>query len=42
MPIMLTDNQLREVLQAAQMVPFDLRQRNLQRLAEELHGKGSR
>ena len=42
MPIMLTDNQLREVMQAAQMVPFDLRQLYLQRLAEELHGKGSR
>ena len=39
MPIMLTDNQLREVMQAAQMVPLDLRQLYLQRLAEELRGK---
>ena len=38
-PIALTDNQLREVMQAAQMVPFDLRQLYLQRLAEELRGK---
>ena len=39
-PIALTDSELREVMQAAQMVPFDLRQVYLERLAEKLRGKG--
>jgi hypothetical protein len=37
--IRLTDAQLREVQQAAQMVPLDLRQTFLERLALELRGK---
>jgi hypothetical protein len=39
MPIRLTDRQLRELLQAAQMVPFDLRDAFLSRVAAELRGK---
>jgi hypothetical protein len=35
----LTDSELQEVLQAARMVPFDLRQAFLEQLAIELHGK---
>jgi hypothetical protein len=35
----LTDAQLREVRQAAQMVPYELRQTFLERLAIELRGK---
>jgi hypothetical protein len=38
-PIRLTDSQLQEVLQAASMVPFDLRQAFLEQLAIELRGK---
>ena len=38
-PIRLTDSQLQEVLQAARMVPFDLRQAFLEQLAVELQGK---
>jgi hypothetical protein len=38
-PIALTDSELHEVRQAAQMVPYDLRQVFLERLALELHGK---
>jgi len=38
-PIRLTDSQLQEVLQAARMVPFDLRQAFLEPLAVELSGK---
>jgi len=38
-PIRLTDSQLQEVLQAARMVPFDLRQAFLEQLAAELQGK---
>jgi hypothetical protein len=36
LPIALTDAQLREVQQAAQMVPYDLRAAFLERLALEL------
>ena len=39
MPIRLTDSQLQEVLQAARMVPFDLRQAFLEQLAVELRDK---
>ena len=39
MPIRLTDSQLQEVLQAARIVPFDLRQAFLERVAVELQGK---
>jgi hypothetical protein len=35
----LSDVELHEVMQAAQMVPLDLRQVYLQRLAEELRGR---
>src|SRR5262249_8858441 len=38
-PIRLTDRQLRELMQAAQMVPLDLRDVFLQRVAAELRGK---
>ena len=38
-PIALTDSQLQEVLQAARMVPFDLRQAFLEQLAIELRGQ---
>ena len=38
-PIRLTDSQLQEVLQAARMVPFDLRQAFLEQLAVELRDK---
>jgi hypothetical protein len=38
-PIALTDVQLREVKQAAQIVPHDLRQTYLERLALELRGR---
>jgi len=38
-PIRLTDIQLREVQQAAQMVPWTLRRVYLERLANELRGK---
>src|SRR6516225_9262829 len=38
-PIALTDSELHEVMQAAQMVPYDLRQVFLGRLALELRGK---
>jgi hypothetical protein len=37
--IALTDSELHEVRQAAQMVPYDLRQAFLERLAVELRGK---
>jgi hypothetical protein len=39
LPIRLSDRQLHEVQQAAQMVPFDLRPAFLERLALELRGK---
>src|SRR5262249_34942006 len=39
MPIGLTDSRLREPLQAAQMVPPDLRDVFLERVAAELRGK---
>jgi hypothetical protein len=39
MPIRLTDAQLYELMQAAQMVPFDLRDVFLERVAVELRGK---
>jgi hypothetical protein len=39
LPIALTDIQLREVQQAAQMVPWALRRVYLERLAGELRGK---
>ena len=38
-PIALTDSELHEVRQAAQMVPYDLRQVFLERLALELRDK---
>ena len=38
-PIRLTDSRLQEVLQAARMVPFDLRQAFLEQLAVELRDK---
>ena len=38
-PIRLTDSQLQEVLEAARMVPFDLRQAFLEQLAVELRDK---
>jgi hypothetical protein len=38
-PIALTDSQLQEVLQAARMVPLDLRQAFLEQLAVELRGQ---
>jgi hypothetical protein len=38
-PIALSDVQLHEVQQAAQMVPFDLRGAFLERLALELRGR---
>ena len=38
-PIRLTDSQLQEVLQAARMAPFDLRQAFLEQLAVELRDK---
>src|SRR5262249_38706063 len=38
-PIALTDSELREVQQAAQMVPYERRQAFLERLASELRGK---
>jgi hypothetical protein len=37
--VRLTDAQLQEVLQAARMVPVDLRQTYLERLAIELRGR---
>jgi hypothetical protein len=37
--IKLTDSQLHEVQQAAQTVPYDLRQAFLEQLAAELRGK---
>ena len=39
-PIRLTDTQLHELLQAAQMVPFDLGDSFLERVAGELRGRG--
>jgi hypothetical protein len=39
LPIRLSDRQLHEVQQAAQMVPFDLRSAFLERLALELRGR---
>jgi hypothetical protein len=38
-PIALTDRQLREVRQAAQTVPYDLRPAYLERVAAELQGQ---
>ena len=38
-PIRLTDEQMREVQQAAAIVPYDLRQTFLERLALELRDK---
>jgi hypothetical protein len=38
-PIALTDRQMHEVRQAAQLVPFDLRPLYLERLAAALQGK---
>jgi hypothetical protein len=38
-PIRLTDLELAEVRQAAQTVPYDLRQTFLEQLAAALHGK---
>jgi len=38
-PIALTDNQLHELMQAAQMVPPDLRDVFLERVAVELQGE---
>jgi hypothetical protein len=38
-PIRLTDEQMREVQQAAAIVPYNLRQTFLERLALELRGK---
>ena len=38
-PIALTDSELYEVMQAARLVPFDLRQAFLEQLAIELRGK---
>jgi len=37
--IALTDSELHEIMQAAQMVPYDLRRVFLERLALELRGK---
>jgi len=42
MPIALSDSQLCELMQAAQLVPLDLRNVFLERVAARLHGKGSR
>jgi hypothetical protein len=39
MPIRLTDAELRELMQAAQMMPFDLRDAFLARVAAERRGK---
>ena len=39
MPIKLTDSQLHEIMQAAQMVPLDLRSAFLERLVEALRGR---
>jgi len=39
MPIRLTDTQLRELMQASETVPHDLRPAFLQRVAAELRGK---
>jgi len=39
MPIRLSDAELRELMQAAQMMPFDLRDAFLARVAAELRGK---
>jgi len=38
-PIALTDSELHEVMQAARLVPFDLRQAFLEQLVIELRGK---
>jgi hypothetical protein len=38
-PVRLSDRQLAEVQQAAQMVPWDLRPAYLERLAEALRGR---
>jgi hypothetical protein len=38
-PIALTDSELAEVIQAARLVPFDLRQAFLERVAAELRGR---
>jgi hypothetical protein len=38
-PVRLTDSELSEVRQAAQLVPYELRRAFLERLAEELRGK---
>jgi hypothetical protein len=38
-PIALTDSELAEVLAAARLVPFDLRQTYLERVAAELRGR---
>jgi hypothetical protein len=38
-PIRLTDSQLRELMLAARMVPFDLRQAFLELVAAELRGR---
>jgi hypothetical protein len=39
MPIALSDSQLRELMQAAQLVPLDLRNTFLERVAERLRGQ---
>jgi hypothetical protein len=39
MPIALSDSQLRELMQAAQLVPLDLRNVFLERVAARLRGK---
>ena len=39
MPVALTDAQLRELMQAAQLVPLDLRNAFLQQVAARLRGK---
>jgi hypothetical protein len=38
-PIALTDTQLRELMQAANMVPWDLRDAFLERVAAEISGR---
>jgi len=38
-PIALTDTQLRELMQAANMVPWDLRDAFLERVAAEIRGR---
>jgi hypothetical protein len=39
MPIALSDSQLREIQLVAQMVPYDLRSRFLEKVMTELRGK---